>query len=337
MSSVFISWGRFIRRSSSICAHKRDILDLHFKPLFKNKFLKPLDYIYLLVLTICFLVRYRPRVCFVALPPTVILYPLLVYRATMRMLSVKVVVIADCHNGSFRGKWSRIPFLVRMLKSVDIALIHNSDLEQALSNTKFSGIEFIVLGDPPAVSASLKEDVELEDVYCILPLSFSYDEPLELVAELGMSNALKELGIKVIATGPYWRADEKVVELMRKSPQLELPGYLPLDEFEKKFSEASACICLTDQENIQLCVVNEAIGFKVVPIISNTKTLYDKYSGVGRFSDNDVLSLESAIKDVINNHDYYSQAVKIYSDKYIDSWLEQYDFVLEGKIRAALR
>ena len=119
-----------------------------------------------------------------------------------------------------------------------------------------------------------------------MPCSFHADEPIEAVLQA----ARQFESATFVITGNHLRLkDRSLIE--RASPNVVFPGFLPLREFDQLLLRASAVLCLTTQDGIQLSAVSEAIGAGRPMIISDTKLLRDLFGQAGIFVDNNANSI----------------------------------------------
>jgi hypothetical protein len=266
MKQLFIAWVPFQRRSISMQSHFGYELEfLSFA--FKNRLLRPLEYILKAGKTLTLFLRQQPQTIWVQLPPTPILYLAHLYKV---FFDRQVKIIADCHNATFRSPWISFPGTVALLNSCDIVLIHNDSVkEQAMAN----GVnckDLYVLEDPPAlVERVTTQNQELfPHPWILCPCSFNRDEPIEAV--LDAARLTPE--ITFVLTGKTSRA-KGIHDLSNIPPNVNLPGFLLESEFDSLLCNADVILGLTKLDNIQLSVANEAVGASKPMVLANTEIL----------------------------------------------------------------
>ncbi len=201
---LFIAWVPFQRRSISMKSYfGYDLEFLSFA--FKNRLLRPLEYILKAWKTLKLFLLQRPQTIWVQLPPTPLLHLAHLYK---KFFSQQVKIIADCHNATFRSPWINFPGTVALLNRCDLVVIHNDSVkEQAVANG-VSCEHLYVLEDPPA----LIEDMTIQNQelfhhpWILCPCSFNQDEPIQAI-----------LDADSFSSRNYFCADGKSISCQRHS------------------------------------------------------------------------------------------------------------------------
>lgn len=269
-AGLFIVWRVFQRRSESLAAaFNLTVKYYSFGWEEKSRWHKAYSYIAKTALTLRDLFRSRPRVLFVQLPPTPVLYIAAIY---CRLTGCKLV--ADCHNAMIYSRWLSWPFARYLLTTANTLLVHNKDVEEY---AKKLGLDAVTLHDPlPSFSSSSDQGVEsrfqfMEGDYVIVPWSFAPDEP---VAEL-IDAAASMPEVNFVMT---WFAERLPVARTSLPENLVLTGYLDDSDFTAVFAQATAALVLTTREGTQPSGATEAIALGVPLILSDlgtTRRLYD--------------------------------------------------------------
>lgn len=266
MKQLFIAWVPFQRRSISMKSYfKYELRFLSFA--FKSRLLRPLEYVLKGLQTLLLFLSQRPQIIWIQLPPTLLLHLVHLYKV---FLNPQVIIIADCHNATFRSPWISIPGTITFLNRCDLVLIHNDALkEQVLAN----GIDYkhlYVLEDPPASvkNKTAKTQELFPHPWILLPCSFNRDEPIQAVIDA--AHLAPE--ITFVLTGNTARA-QGIHDLSNIPNNIKLTGFLPTVEFDTLICNADVILGLTKLDGIQLSVANEALGVGKPMVLSNTLLL----------------------------------------------------------------
>lgn len=240
--------------------------DLIFLSLsFKARLLRPLEYVMKFIQTLFLLVINGSKIIWVQIPPTPLLYAAYLYRAFVK----GAIVIADCHNPVFDVPWISFPGALALLKRVDIVLVHNRVVQDKIVELGLEGKNVLLLEDLPAsINCDRYSGGAQPNSYILFPCSFDRDEPIESVFEA----ALRMPEITLYLSGKIERATG-LHDLSRIPENVSMIGYLPKDDFEEIFCNASAVLALTRFDDVQVSVASEAVGAEKPLIISGTNLL----------------------------------------------------------------
>lgn len=264
-----MQWLRFQRRPLSMAAHFG--FEVHFLSTTLNrKWLRLFDYACKAVMTVALLLRQRPDCVWVASGPVFAVQTVLL---TRRLTGGRYKVVADCHNSTFLPPWSMMPFARAALDGVDACLIHN---DRVLPTARALGVapdRLLVLEDRPADPAAtpppaLPDGGPIPGSYIVFPCGFRADEPIETVLDA----ARRLHPVPVFITGDHERM-KAGSRLAARSGNVRLTGFLERAAFEDLLGHAGAALGLTDREGVQLSVANEAVGFGLPMVLSDTATL----------------------------------------------------------------
>jgi len=266
---IYVQWLRFQRRPLSMAAHFG--FEVHFLSTALNrKWLRLFDYAWKAVMTVALLVRQRPDCVWVASGPVFAVQTVLL---TRRLTGGRYKVVADCHNSTFLPPWSNMPFARAALDGVDACLIHN---DRVLPTARALGVaptRLLVLEDRPADPSATpapapRGDAAIPGSYVVFPCGFRADEPLEIVLD-----AARRLDpVPIFITGDHERM-KAGSRLSARSGNVRLTGFLERAAFEDLLGHAGAVLGLTDRDGVQLSVANEAVGFGLPMVLSDTATL----------------------------------------------------------------
>jgi hypothetical protein len=269
MKQLFIAWVPFQRRSVSMQRYfGYELTFLSFS--FKNRRLRPVEYLYKSWRSLLLFLHQRPEVIWVQLPPTPLLHLAHLYKV---LCDRQVKIIADCHNATFRPPWIGFPGGVELLNRCDLILVHNDWVKQQAMELGVTGEGLRVLEDPPVV---VESGIPNQDIFphpwILCPCSFNQDEPIQAV--LDAARLAPE--ITFVLTGNSARA-KGIHDLSNLPPNVKLVGFLPTAELDSLLRSTDAVLGLTKLEGIQLSAANEAVGAKKPMVISNTNVLKELF------------------------------------------------------------
>lgn len=266
MKQLFIAWVPFQRRSISMKSYfEYELTFLSFA--FRSRLLRPLEYVLKGWKTLLLFLSQRPQIIWVQLPPTPLLYLVHLYKL---FFDGQVIIIADCHNATFRSPWISIPGTVTLLNRCDLVLIHNDSLKKQVLANSINDQHLYVLEDPPSSvkNKTIKTQELFPHPWILLPCSFNRDEPIQAV--LDAAHLAPE--ITFVLTGNTARA-QGIHDLKNIPNNIKLTGFLPTVEFDSLICNADVILGLTKLDNIQLSVANEALGVGKPMVLSNTELL----------------------------------------------------------------
>jgi len=324
---LFVAWVPFQRRSVSMAAYFN--YELEFVALsFKNRLLRPFEYVIKALKTLGLLVSRSPQVVWLQLPPTILLYLGYLYKATLKR---DAIIIADCHNATFRKPWIALPGIVRLLNSCSLVLVHSEQVEQQAKDLGIAPDLVCLLEDPPSViepdsgasgtsdAIAPKQPIPYAHPWALCPCSFNRDEPIgELIAAAGLAPE-----ITFVITGKPSRA-KGIHDLSNLPKNVVLSGFLPLDRFDELLLSADVVLGLTKLDGIQLSAAVEAIGAGTPMVLSNT-TLLKKlfYKGAIYVDSNIPKSIAQGAQQAIAGHSTLTQAVVELRKERQLAWLGQ--------------
>lgn len=266
MRQLFVAWVPFQRRSLSMKSYFDYELEfLSFA--FKNRLLRPLEYILKAWKMLILCLHQQPQAIWVQLPPTPPLHLAHLYKT---IFNRQVIIIADCHNATFRSPWISSPGTLNLLNRSDLLLVHNDWVKKQAIEIGISNDRLYVLEDPTALveDRTGQNPNVFPHPWILCPCSFNKDEPIEAV--LDAARLASE--ITFVLTGNTARA-KGIHNLSDIPPNVKLAGFLPTAEFDSFLCNTDVVLGLTKLEGIQLSVANEAMGAGKPMVLSNTELL----------------------------------------------------------------
>ncbi|WP_347108254.1 glycosyltransferase [Paenarthrobacter sp. S56] len=229
----------------------------------------PIRYLRLWIATRKYLRAFKPTEVIVMQPPVVALL------AVRSAVGRNVRICGDLHTGTFydpKWKWSS-RMVARLLGSPNLAIVTNDALA---AQARGRGAEALVLHDlietyPQASSLGDFEDNNLvqlkEEKYILVPITYSYDEPLD---ELAAATHLAP-GIRWVFTG---RAPEGFVAACN-SANTVFPGFVSRNEYLRLLAHANALLAPTTEEDTMQRAGYEAMCAGKALVTSDTAVLRD--------------------------------------------------------------
>ncbi|RDC54272.1 glycosyltransferase [Pedobacter chinensis] len=311
-NNIFYAWVKYQRRAASMqesLGYELNFIDFNLK----KKVLKPLDYMLKSCKTLGSLIIQQPTVLWLQLPPSPLLYIALFYKK----INKDAILIVDCHNGVFWGKWKKY-LSVDKLNQFDIILVHNYLIKEIAEDFGLDKEKLVILEDKPAIkNSSLKGDVlPSKKTTVLMPCSFNADEPIDVVFEA--ASQIPE--IDFLISGPKDKG-ELLFDFSKRPENVQLIGYLSLEDYERVFRSADAVLGLTTEDHIQLSVANEATGFEIPMVISDTPLLRNLFNkGAVYVETLNSQSIANGIKEALDNRKKLKNEVKELKTERIQKW-----------------
>ncbi len=213
-----------------------------------------------------YLEKTRPRVVIGQLPQGPLLWTL-----TRLRRRFKYLLAVDIHTGflvhdNLKSWILNKPFR-RMLREVDLAIIHNDPMMELLPE----GTPTLVVYDPPP-SIIPRLIGRVKRGYLLVPAAWAPDEPLEYIVTEYRSTGLRDKGIELIITGDYSRK-RRLGTRLAATPGVRLTGFLRDDEYYSMIAGAKAVIAATTREYTMLSAAWEALAYTRPIVASQTRTL----------------------------------------------------------------
>ncbi|MFC9836882.1 glycosyltransferase [Rhodococcus sp. NPDC127530] len=288
-TNLFISWINYHGRS-------KDLADsIGFAPVFINRRTGPpaLRYVMQAASTARMILRHRPKVVAVMLPPL----PLLL---TVRVLSLVLGyrIIADLHSGVFlnpKWRWA-LRYTLSAIGRSNVAIVTNSAL-QDMSTSRVP--QTIVLHD--LISLPAFEELTSNSPYVLVPLSYANDEPLESLIEAARITP----EVRWVLTG------NPPTSLRLSAPgNIQFPGYVNVSEYRELLANASVVVALTTRAHTMQRGGYEAISAGRPLVTSNFKELRDYFGDAAQYAESTSESISRAVAIVLSNHDTYVRKMR---------------------------
>lgn len=269
-AQLFLAWVPFQRRAVTMQSYFG--YDLHHISLsFKQKFLRPFEYLVKAGQSLRLMLRQRPDIIWVQMPPAPLLYLVFAYKL---LFNRQVKLVADCHNATFRAPWIKFPAVVGLLNRCDSVIVHNHAVALQARQLGISPGHIQVLLDRVQPLncgegfAEVAQRLALKTPWFLIPCSFNADEPIAEILEA----ACQAPDLTFVLTGNPARAKGRH-NLSQAPANVKFPGFLPEGQFNALVYNATAVVGLTKLDGIQLSVANEALGCDRPMVLAHTKLL----------------------------------------------------------------
>ena len=317
MKQLFIAWVPFQRRTVSLQEHFGFELEF-ITTSFKWRFLRSFEYLFKSSKTLALLIGKRPDVVWLQLPPTVMLYLSYLYQ---KLLKPQAIIVADCHNATFRHPWIKFPKIISLLNQCDLVLVHSKQIETQAKALGVAPQKVCLLEDPPTTisQSHVHRPLTYRHPWVLCPCSFNRDEPIKELLEA----AQLAPEVTFVITGNTSRA--KGIHDLRDVPEnVDFPGFLPIEDFNSLLLQTDIVLGLTKLDGIQLSVAVEATGTATPMVLSNTALLQKLfYKGAIFVNSESPDAIAQGCQEAFKNHRFLTEEVAALKEERKTAWLSQ--------------
>jgi glycosyltransferase involved in cell wall biosynthesis len=311
--TLFIIWKNYQRRAEVLAPHlnARVIFIPH---LFRRKFLRPIDYLYKILLSSYISLRHRPEFIFVQSPP---LY------SAITALILRIPYIIDAHNPVFQhvgGKieWGKLPFSRFFIQHALAVIVHNHGILELAKNS-YPDISFYNIPDPIEPIQVVKAERFRDQILVIC--SFDPDEPVAVLLE----SIARLPDYTFVITADYLKLPHDLQIKLKNLPNIQLTGFLPIEKYHAFLCSSIAALVLTSQDLIQPSGACEALSSNTQLIVSHTPLINALFGEWAILVDNTAPSIVSAIEALTPRHLDLSH--------YRDNWNRSVDQEIDRMIK----
>lgn len=281
---LFLVWKNYQRRPEILAP----LLNcrLEFIPhLFSTKYLRPLDYLIKIIVSVYLILKCKPDFIIGQCPPT--------YSVIPAILTGKPYMI-DAHNPLFQVEiWKKLP-LTQYLVNKSIAIIaHNSEIFQLAKKIYPSNYIVNIPNPIEVISSSYRTQRQDRQVLVISSFDF-WDEPVELIIE-----CLEELtDFTFVVTANINKLPSEMKNRLQKINNVQLTGFLPTEEYQKVLCSSAVALVLTTSEATQPEGACEALSSNTPLILSKTSLTKKMFGQWAVLVDNTKESVVAAFKSL---------------------------------------
>ena len=279
---LFLVWKNYQRRPEVLAP----LIDcrLKFIPhLFSSKYLRPLDYLIKLFVSIKDILIQKPNFVVAQCPPT--------FSALPAWLT-KTRYIIDAHNPLFQVKmWQTLPLTKTLLKNALGIIVHNSEMYQIVSKI-LPDARLFTICDP--IVPIVPEQPQTRQAKQILVIaSFDpWDEPVELLID-----TMRELSeYQFVITANINKLAPETAASLQTLDNIELTGFLATADYHKMLCSSLASLVLTTSNATQPSGACEALSSDTQLVISKTSLTETMFGDWAVLVDNSVESIAEAVR-----------------------------------------
>jgi glycosyltransferase involved in cell wall biosynthesis len=254
------------------------------------------------------LLREKPRVVMVMVPPVFICAPVYLYCRWFR-----AGYITDTHTAAFTmSRWKPLLFLnAWFYRRALTNIVTNAHLAEQVAAWK---APHVVIGDLP-VSFEKVKPFPINGRFTITVIcSFNPDEPLDEIWQ-----AARQLdGIDFYVTGKLKDAPPRLLE--QKPQNVQLTDYLALDLYAGLLQASHAVMVLTTRDHTMQRGAYEAMALGTPIITSDWRLLRETFSKGAVFVDNSPEDIVKAVRKLQSAWPEYKAAVQAHRQARLEVW-----------------
>ena len=281
-SGLFLVWKNYQRRPEVLAPLIN--CQLNFIPhLFKSKYLRPIDYLLKLIISIKDILLKQPNFVVAQCPPT--------FSALPPWLTNTPYII-DAHNPLFQVKmWQNLPLSKTLLKDALGIIVHNTEMFDLVKNSYPSARLFTICD--PIESIEPVRPTQRHSKQILVIASFDpWDEPVDLLID-----AIEELAeFKFIITADPDKLASDTADKLKNSDNVELTGFLATEEYHQVLCSSLASLVLTTSNATQPSGACEALSSNTQLVISKTSLTEKLFGEWAVLVENSTKSITSAIR-----------------------------------------
>jgi hypothetical protein len=283
-NGLFIVWKNYQRRPEVLASLLN--CELQFFPhLFKSKYLRPLDYLFKLVVNIKDILLTKPDFAIAQCPPTFSALPPLI---------TKTPYLIDAHNPLFQVEmWQKLPFSQAILNNSLGIIVHNTEMFELVKGMYPSASLFTICDpikaiSPPSLPKRLPKQI-------LVIASFDpWDEPVELLIE--SMRRLNEYNF--VITADVNKLDAATASSLQQLHNVTLTGFLATKDYHQVLCSSLAALVLTTSDATQPSGACEALSSDTQLVISRTSLTEKLFGEWAVLVDNQAESIAEAIRSL---------------------------------------
>jgi glycosyltransferase involved in cell wall biosynthesis len=278
---AFIVWLGYQRRSE-VLAPLFGAEARFFPHVFRPKLLRPLDYLIKLILTLAYLLRFRPSYVIIQAPP---LFP------ALPAILTRTPYVLDVHNALIQSFWSKIPFNGTFIRHAAALIAHNCEIGSTIRQ-HFPNSKVFTIADPVPV---IGDDAQPRDTrHILLICSFHRDEPISLI--LDTVRALPDFTFTI--TADIQRLPRDLQVAFAACVNVRLTGFLSTDAYHSVLCSSKAAVVLTTMPAVQPSGACEALSSNTPLVLTRTRLTESLFGGWAVLVDNRIDSLVPALRSL---------------------------------------
>jgi glycosyltransferase involved in cell wall biosynthesis len=283
-SGLFLVWKKYQRRPEVLASLIN--CQLKFIPhLFQSKYLRPLDYLIKLVVSIQEILTQKPDFVVAQCPPT--------YSALPALLT-KTAYVIDAHNPLFQVEmWQKLPLSKTLLNQALAIIVHNAEMYELVKSI-YPSAQLFTISDP--IKSIVPDNPQQRQAKQILVIaSFDpWDEPVDLLIE-----TMRQLAdYQFIVTADVNKLAPETATQLQQLNNVNLTGFLATAEYHQVLCSSLAALVLTTSEATQPSGACEALSSNTQLVISKTSLTQKLFGKWAVLVDNSPASIVKAIRSL---------------------------------------
>jgi glycosyltransferase involved in cell wall biosynthesis len=284
LKGLFLVWKKYQRRPEVLASLLN--CELKFLPhLFNSKYLRPLDYLFKLIVNLRDLLLQKPDFAIAQCPPTFSALPALI---------TKTPYLIDAHNPLFQVEmWQKLPFAQTILsKSLGI-IVHNAEMFQLVKEL-YPLASLFTISDPIQAIALATPQKRLENQILVIASFDPWDEPVALLIE--SMRELKEYNFVITADAN--KLDVATAASLQQLDNIKLTGFLETADYHQVLCTSLAALVLTSSDATQPSGACEALSSDTQLVISRTSLTEKLFGSWATLVENEPASIAQAIRSL---------------------------------------
>ena len=311
-SGLFLVWKKYQRRPEVLAPLIN--CELKFIPhLFRSKYLRPVDYLIKLVVSISDIWRKKPGYVVAQCPPTF---------SALAPWITKTPYIIDAHNPLFQVEiWQNLPLSQTLLQNAWGIIVHNQEMYD-LVRKNYPSVRLFTISDP-IVAIAPAQPVERQPQQILVVASFDpWDEPVDLLLE-----TMAELTeFTFIVTADPSKLPPETAAKLRKLANVKLTGFLATAEYHRVLCSSLASLVLTTSNATQPSGGCEALSSNTQLVISRTSLTENLFGEWAVLVENSSEAIAKAIRglspqelDLASNRQQWNAEVEQETNRMLES------------------
>jgi Glycosyl transferases group 1 len=284
LNGLFIVWKKYQRRPEVLASLLN--CELKFLPhLFSSKYLRPLDYLFKLVVNLRDILLQKPDFAIAQCPPTFSALPALI---------TKTPYLIDAHNPLFQVEmWQKLPLAQTILSNSLGIIVHNTEMFQLVKGL-YPSASLFTISDPIQAIALDTPPKRLEKQILVIASFDPWDEPVELLIE-----SIKELReYNFVITADANKLDAATAASLQQLDNVQLTGFLETADYHRVLCSSLAALVLTTSDATQPSGACEALSSDTQLVISRTSLTEKLFGAWATLVENQAASIAQAIRSL---------------------------------------
>ncbi len=284
LDGLFIVWKKYQRRPEVLAS----LINCELKfiaHLFSSKYLRPLDYLFKLVVSIKDILIKKPDFVIAQCPPTFSALPALI---------TKTPYIIDAHNPLFQVEmWQTLPLAQTILRNSLAIIVHNAEMFQLVTRM-YPSAQLFTISDPLKTIAPSVPQKRLAKQILVIASFDPWDEPVALLID-----TMKQLTeYNFVITADVNKLAPETATSLQKLGNVNLTGFLATEEYHQVLCSSLAALVLTTSDATQPSGACEALSSNTQLVISRTSLTQKLFGEWAVLVDNSSEAISQAIRSL---------------------------------------